>query len=157
MIYLERILLGMKRVPLRSKDLQELLSGYDFVIAKKDLVEVVDDKIILINKKPCFFYYEKRVVPTLQILQTQHLLKKIVVDMGAVKFLVGGADVMRPGIKEIDLTIQKDDFVVVVDINNKKALCVGIALFSGEEMLQLHSGKMIKNIHFIGDGIWTFI
>ena len=147
----------MKRIPLRSKDLQELLGGYDFVVAKKDLVEVVDDKIILINKKVNFFFYENRVVPTLHILQTQDLLKKVVVDMGAVPFLVGGADVMRPGIKDIDLTIMKNDFVVVLDMNHKKALCVGIALFSGEEMTKLNTGKVIRNIHFIGDRIWTFI
>ncbi len=147
----------MKRVPLRSKDLQDLLKGYSFEVAKKDLVECVEDKIILINKRPCFFSYEKKLVPTLQVLQEKELLKKIAVDMGAVKFLIGGADVMRPGIKEIDWEIEKDDFVIVVDINNKKALCVGIALFSGKDMETQTSGKVIKNIHYIGDAIWKFI
>lgn len=147
----------MKRVPLRSKELQDLLKEYPFDVAKKDLVECVDEKIILINKKPCFFYYEKRLVPTLQVLQEKELLKKIAVDMGAVKFLIGGADVMRPGVKEIDENIKEGDFVVVVDVNNKKALCVGIALFSAEDMNKQVSGKVIKNIHYIGDSIWKFV
>ncbi|MSR85886.1 DUF1947 domain-containing protein [Candidatus Woesearchaeota archaeon] len=147
----------MKRVPMRSKDLQELLKSYSFEVEKKDLVEMADDKIVLINKKPCFFYYEKKLVPTLHVLQTHTLLKKIVVDMGAVKFLIGGADVMRPGVKEIDPSIQKEEFVVVVDMNNKKPLCVGVALFSAEDMEKQSTGKVIKNIHYVGDSIWKFI
>ncbi len=147
---------GMKRVPMRSKNFQELIQEYSFDVTKKDLVEVVDNKIILVNKKPCFFYYEKKLVPTLQILQEKILLKVIVVDMGAVRFLIGGADVMLPGIKEIDSSIKKGEFVVVVDITNKKPLVIGIALLSGEDMKKQISGKVIKNIHFIGDEIWKF-
>src|SRR3989344_5527458 len=107
----------MKRVPMRSKDLQELVKDYTFEVAKKDFVELVDDKIIMINKKPSFFYYEKKLVPTLHILQNKNILRKVVVDMGAVKFLISGADVMRPGLKEIDPLIKEGEFVLVVDIN----------------------------------------
>ena len=147
---------SMKRVQMRSRDLNELLKGYSYEVSKKDTVEVIDDHIILINKKPCFFYYEKRLVPTLQILQEKDLLKKIIVDMGAVKFLVSGADLMRPGIKEIDTSIEKDDFVVVLDINNKRPLMLGLALFSGEDIQKMSIGKVVKNIHFVGDPIWKF-
>ncbi len=146
----------MKRVQMRSKDLNTLLEQYSYEVSKKDSVEVIDDKIILVNKKPCFFYYEKKLVPTLQVLQEKEFLKKIVVDMGAVKFLIGGADLMRPGVKEIDLAIQKEEFVVVVDVNNKKPLMIGVALFSGEEMQKLISGKVVKNIHYVGDALWKF-
>jgi len=89
-------------------------------------------------------------------LQEKNLLKKSVVDMGAVRFLSGGADLMRPGVKEIDALIQKEEFVVVVDVNNHKPLIVGIALFSGEDMQKMVSGKVVKNIHSVGDAIWKF-
>ena len=141
---------------MRSKDLQELVKDYTFEVAKKDFVELVDDKIIMINKKPSFFYYEKKLVPTLHILQNKNILRKVVVDMGAVKFLISGADVMRPGLKEIDPLIKEGEFVLVVDINHKKALCVAIALFSGEQMQKQTIGKVLKNIHFIGDETWRF-
>ena len=51
--------------------------------------------------------------------------------MGAVKFMSSGADVMRPGITELDHEIKKDEIVVVVDQTHKKPLCVSKALFSG--------------------------
>ena len=96
-------------------------------------------------------------MPTLKLLQTHPgLLKKIVVDMGAVKFMVSGADVIRPGIKEIPETLEKEDFVVIVDQNNKKPLAVGVAQLNFEEMQKVTSGKVIKNIHYVGDEIWKF-
>ena len=74
--------------------------------------------------------------------------------MGAVKFIINGADVMRPGITDIEDGIRKDDFIVIIDQNNKKPLAVGIALFNSEEMRALPKGKVIKTIHYVGDVVW---
>ena len=109
----------------------------------------------MVNKQPWFFYYNDRIVPTLRLLQNKDLLKKVIVDMGAIKFVINGADIMRPGVVEIDEMITKEDFIVVVDVNNKKPLAVGIALLSGMEMKAATSGKVIKNIHYIGDELWN--
>ncbi|MFH0700833.1 MAG: DUF1947 domain-containing protein [Candidatus Woesearchaeota archaeon] len=150
----------MKRTSLRSKELNKELEvlGYPIEVSKKDLVELVDDenyKLILVNKQPWFFYYGERLVPTLKLLQTHlELLKKVIIDMGAVKFMISGADVMRPGIKEIAVGIEKDDFVVIVDVNNHKPLAVGVAQLNFEEMQAATSGKVIKNIHYVGDELW---
>ena len=55
---------------------------------------------------------------------------------------------------EIETGIAKDEFVGVIDKNNKKPLAVGIALFAGNEMQKMTSGKVIKNIHYVGDELW---
>ena len=146
----------MKRTQLRSKDLNKELEAYKVEISKKDQAELVEDKfkIILVNKKPAFFYYQEKIVPTLKYLQENIILKKITVDMGAVKFVVNGADIMRPGIVEIEAGIAKEEFIVVIDKNNHKPLAVGIALFNSEEMKGMASGKVIKNIHYVGDELW---
>lgn len=146
----------MKRTQLRSKDVSNELENYKVAISKKDQVELIEDKfkIILLNKKPAFFYYQNQAVPTLKYLQEHAVLKKITVDMGAVKFVVNGADVMRPGIVDIEDKIKKEEFIVVVDKNNHKPLAVGIALFDSQEMQSMNSGKVIKNIHYVGDELW---
>src|SRR3989344_2311858 len=146
----------MKRTQLRSKDISKEVERYGIEISKKDQAELVEDKykIILINKKPAFFYYDGKAVPTLKFLQENNVLKKITVDMGAVKFVVNGADIMRPGIVEIEDGIAKDEFVTVIDKNNHKPLAVGIALYSSAEMQAMNSGKAIKNIHYVGDELW---
>ncbi len=147
----------MKRTQVRSKELSALIP-YDFPLSKKDLCELVEDgiKIILVNRKPLFFFYQEKVLPTLQLLQEQPLLKKITVDMGAVKFVINGADIMRPGITAIDDGMVKDNPVVVVDEKNHKPLAVGLALLSTAEMKVQTAGKSVKNIHYIGDSIWRF-
>lgn len=146
----------MKRTPLRSKEMNKELEQYKIALSKKDQVELIEDnyKIIFINKKPSFFYFGEKLVPTLKLLQENNFLKKITIDMGAVKFIVNGADIMRPGIVEIEPCIVKDEIISVIDKNNKKTLAIGIALFSSDEMKNMSSGKVIKNIHYVGDELW---
>jgi PUA domain protein len=147
----------MKQLPLKVKELNKEIESYDISYHKKDQAVIVKDekhKLILVNKEPAFFYYQDKIVPTLKNLQKNSLLKKITVDMGAVKFVINGADIMRPGITEIEDGINENDFIVIVDVNNQKSLAVGIALLNSEEMRSSTSGKVIKNIHYVGDEIW---
>lgn len=146
----------MRLTQLRSKEVNKLIKAYGISLNKKDSVQLQEDehKLILVNKKPQFFYYKGKIVPTLQLLQQKLVLKKIIIDSGAIKFVINGADVMRPGITEIEDGIENGDFIVIIDQNNGKALSVGIALLDAAEMRTATNGKIIKNIHFIGDGIW---
>ena len=155
-------MLKMKKKRLRKSDIRELnekLACFNYQADKKDDVEIVDDediRLICINNKPLFFYYEEKIIPALKFLLENQTMKKVVVDMGAVKFVVSGADIMRPGIVEIDGGIEKGEPIAVVDVNNQKPLAVGIALYNSEEMDGMNSGKVVKSIHYIGDKIWDF-
>ncbi|MDP3989934.1 MAG: RNA-binding protein [archaeon] len=144
----------MKLKQLRSKDVNKELEPFNISLNKKDSVQLREDGIILVNNKPQFFYYEQKIVPTLHLLQERIVLPTITVDMGAIKFVINGADIMRPGITEISEGIKKDDFIVIIDQNNHKPLAVGIALLETDEIKSAKSGKVIKNIHYIGDWIW---
>ena len=74
--------------------------------------------------------------------------------MGAVKFMMSGADVMRPGVVKADEGIEQNDIVAVVEETHGKALVIGISLYSSEELMKLESGKVVKTIHYIGDEVW---
>ncbi|HIH10870.1 TPA: RNA-binding protein [Candidatus Woesearchaeota archaeon] len=147
----------MKRTKLRSKDTAELLQQYPIAISKKDLLESYQDdnlNIIVINKIPSFFLYNNIYIPTIKLLLSNPLLPKVTIDTGAIKFIINGADIMRPGITSIDPKTKSNQPVVIIDQQHQKPLAVGIALYSAEEMQQLKSGKVIKNIHYVGDEIW---
>ncbi|MFH1276740.1 MAG: DUF1947 domain-containing protein [Candidatus Woesearchaeota archaeon] len=140
---------------IKTKELNQIQNYKEF--SKKDLVEISKEpKIIYVNKIPTFFFYEEKIIQTLMFLQSseQMILKKITIDMGAIKYIVNGADIMRPGIVEIEKNIEKNEPVVVVDINHKKPIAIGIALLYSEEMEKNNSGKVVKNIHYVGDEIW---
>jgi len=94
----------MKQKPVKSKVVGKLLERYGIEVSKKDTCVICesDIKYLMINNKISFFYYEDSLVPTLRYLLEHEVLPKITVDMGAVKFVVNGADIMRPGIVEIE-------------------------------------------------------
>ena len=149
----------MKRTQLKSKEVNKLLQKFNVNFTKKNQIVFIqnnDLKLILVDEQPSFFYYQDNISPTLKYLQNNLILKKITVDMGAIKFVINGADIMRPGIVNIENEIRKEDFIVIVDENNEKPLAVGIALLNTEEMKATKSGKVIKNIHYVGDKIWRF-
>lgn len=148
----------MKKV-LSNKEEKELIeqleSRFGLVYTKKDKFEITDN-FLRINSVPKFFYFENRPVPTLKLLLETNCLKKITVDMGAVRFVVSGADIMRPGITNIDDGIQKGEFVTIIDMTHSKPLAVGLALFSGEDITSMATGKVIKNLHYVGDKLWSY-
>ena len=148
----------MKRT-LSNSDVKELngkIEKYGFQFDKKDLVELEegDVKVVKLKDEPLFFYSNGEILPTLKMALKGTSLKKITVDMGAVKFVVNGADIMRPGIVHIQDGIAKDEVIEIIDVNNTKPLAIGRALFSTGEMSALEKGKVIKNLHWIGDKIW---
>ena len=145
---------ALNKSEIRALEDEFVLKYGQAIVNKKDFVQNIDDKYLLVNKEPYFFYHEKKLVPTLKLLMKLDILRKVTVDMGAVKFVANGADIMRPGVVDIQSGIKAGDNVVIVDVNNKKPLAVGIALFSSEEISAYKTGRVIKTIHYVGDEIW---
>lgn len=147
----------MKQLSNREiKELNEKISASFGILeffGKKDRVTSTDN-LIYKNSEPQFFLKENTIYPTLYLLQKNNFLKTATIDLPAVRFIVGGADVMRPGIVACDDFMERD-IVAVVDEKNKKPIAVGIALISSEELLNLDKGKAVKTIHYVGDTIWN--
>jgi PUA-domain protein len=120
---------------------------------------ILDDgsRILLLDGEIIFFQYEGRMFPALRALLNGLIdVPRVTVDMGAVKFVVNGADIMRPGITQVDDRVKENGIVVVVDENHGKPLAVGISKMSAEDMRSEKSGKVIKSIHHINDDLWVF-
>lgn len=142
-----------------NQEIKDQLGVEDFFGKKDQLMLAESDKglFVLKDNQPCFFYQDGKIIPTLKLLLQRLFLKQVVVDMGAVKFVSSGADVMRPGITEFNLAIKKDELVVVVDQQHKKPLCVAKSLFSAEELSQMKQGKVLRSVHHVGDDIWMYV
>ena len=78
---------------------------------------------------------------------------KIVVDMGAVKFVCNGATVMRPGIKNYS-EFEKDQIVCVIEESRNKFLAIGRSLVSSKDMATMTKGEVVKNLHYVSDRFW---
>ena len=79
----------------------------------------------------------------------------VTVDAGAISFVSDGANVMRPGITEATDDIEPGDLVVVVEEQHGKALAVGRAETSGDDMVG-DSGRVVESLHHVGDDLFEF-
>ena len=77
----------------------------------------------------------------------------VMVDMGAVKFMCNGANVMRPGIKNYS-DFEKDSIVCIIEESQHKFLAVGKAMVSSKELESMEKGEVVKNMHYISDKFW---
>lgn len=98
----------------------------------------------------------ERPAPSLKvILKNRPPKRHVTVDMGAVKFVTNGADVMGPGIVEADETLVPGDLVWIRDQKNGQPLAIGEALVAASQMVK-RPGKAIRSLHFVGDDLWTY-
>ena len=92
-------------------------------------------------------------LPFLSEIETLKKFPNVMVDMGAVKFMCKGANVMRPGIKKFT-DFEKNDLVCIIEESQHKFLAVGKAMVSSSELEDMEKGEVIKNIHYISDKFW---
>jgi PUA domain protein len=155
-----------KRHSIRKSQAQALLArlfdqiGNSALFFHADMIEVIetnaDVSLFLVNKKMLLLDTGDWVFPTLQgAIQFPFPERRVVVDAGAIPYVVNGADVMRPGIVSVSDDVKADSPVQIVDERHGKPLAIGIALFDAPDIRARTSGKMCKNIHHVGDEIWN--
>jgi PUA domain protein len=127
----------------------------DFAGKKLEIAESDEDQdFVLVNGEPLLFAVGDTYFPTIRgALKLHSKKKRVIVDMGAVRFVAKGADIMSPGIVNVDTDIRRDDLVIICDEVHGKALAIGRALVNADAMMG-NRGKAIKSIHYIGDRIW---
>ncbi len=92
----------------------------------------------------------------LPFLTETQILKKfpyVMVDMGAVKFMCKGANVMRPGITKYT-SFEKDSVVCIIEESQNKFLAVGKSCVISTDMESMSKGEVVKNMHYISDKYW---
>jgi PUA-domain protein len=147
---------------LKGSDARKIIAAIEPLLAdpsslRKSSLELAETDqeidLIFVDGRPLIMVMEDR--PFLTVLGAIELnpqKKLVIVDSGAVRFIVNGADVMNPGIVSADPEIEAGDLVIVAEERHKKPLAVGKALIPGKEM---HGeGKAIKSLHHVGDPIW---
>jgi PUA-domain protein len=121
-----------------------------------DIGEAGGNNVLVYQGKPVAIYIDEEPFLTVHGLIMFPARKRYVtVDMGAVKFLANGADVMAPGVVDADMEIKIGMAVWVRDQNNLRPLLVGTALMGGPEMKAAKSGKAVKTVHYVGDKLWN--
>ena len=130
------------------------------LLGQKTRVEVNETEtaeIFIFNGRPLLARSNGMLFPTLSFEELFADFPKIVVDMGAVPYVCKGADVMAPGVRTIKGNFEENGLILVVDERHGKPLAVGVALFSSEAMKNVSHGKTVKNLHYVGDKLWSYL
>jgi len=152
-----------QRHRLRRKDIKAVMAemseamGFSFIDQDSDIDIAQTSKwtVLLDQDQIIGVYFKDRLFPTVRaLLRKTPDTNYVTVDMGAVQFVVNGADIMSPGIVDADMRIRPEDIVWIRDEKNGRPIAVGTAIISGEEMRSGDRGKAVKNMHYVGDEIW---
>jgi PUA domain protein len=115
--------------------------------------QILDDAQIITGKGIKILKVEDDYLPFLSETEMLEKFPAVTVDMGAVKFMCKGANLMRPGIKEFT-EFEKDKLVCIVEESQHKFLAVGKSVVSSSELGTMDKGEVVKNIHYISDKFW---
>ena len=155
-----------KRHFLKEKEAKKLFLDFskrlkvdaERLFGPKPRVEVNETEvaeIFIVDGKPLLARAGGAVFPTLAFDEVFPFLSRIVVDMGAVPYVCKGADVMAPGVVSIDGDFKENDLLLIVDELHGKPLMIGVALIDSQAVKNLKHGKIVKNIHHVGDRLWS--
>ncbi|KAL7545040.1 hypothetical protein ACHAWF_008404 [Thalassiosira exigua] len=116
---------------------------------------------------PVFFQHrDGPILPTLKFVHKYPKVDftKVTVDQGAIPFLLGGANVMCPGLtnaggemppdEDGEPGLEKGDGVVIYAEGKELALAVGFMTMSSKDIRKKNKGNGIEVSHFLGDGLW---
>jgi PUA domain protein len=115
--------------------------------------QITDDEQMITSENLKILKKDGDYLPFLSEIETLEKFPNVMVDMGAVKFMCNGANVMRPGIKSHS-DFDKGQVVCVIEESQHKFLAVGKALVPSSEMETMQKGEVVKNLHYISDKFW---
>ena len=127
-------------------------------------IEVSDRKdieLLIVDGSPVLVFREGRIEPLLcYAVRTRNTLgyPKVIVDRGASVAVARGANLMLPGIKDVEGAFNANDVVVIVDEESGIPVAVGKALLSStsimEALKEKRRGVAVKTLQRPGDRLW---
>lgn len=115
--------------------------------------QITDDAQLITGKGIKILKINQDYLPFLSETLMLEKFPHVTVDMGAVKSMCKGANVMRPGIKSFS-EFEKDKLVCIVEESQHKFLAVGKAMISSKDLETMQKGEVLKNLHYISDKFW---
>jgi PUA-domain protein len=160
----------MRKYSLKNKDARKLIKDFiefykvedpDEYFAKSrnkvDCIDIDESRIYFIDERPYLLKTEKGLFPTLIFKEFLAKLPHVIVDIGAIGHICNGADVMAPGIREINGDFKQSSTIVVKEEKYNKSIALGLSIYDVQDLKSIKKGRVIENIHYVGDMFWEII
>lgn len=142
------------RLPRELKDL------YDYELEPVVRIEATQRYSLILCKKGAVIVEFKRgefYVPSLTDSKTLSRIKHyVVVDKDAVRFIVNGANVMRPGVISYS-DFKANSMVTVKEPLYKRVIAIGYSTIEGGKLNEIKKGVVVRNVHHLRDPAWNAI
>ena len=141
-----------------SKILEQIKSQWKIELPKQKNIKThdVNEKgVIITGDGITAVKIGETILPFLDNIEVLEKFPYVKVDMGAIKFVCKGANVMRPGITKFS-DFDNGEIVWVIEESQKKFLAVGKAKMSSKELDETSKGEVIKNMHYVSDNFWEY-
>ena len=139
-----------------AKIFEELNTQWKMELPKQKNVrthQIDENGIIITGKGITAIKIGEDILPFLGNAQILEKFPYVIVDMGAIKFVCKGANVMRPGITKFS-DFEKGEIVCVIEESQHKFLAVGRAEIPSSKLAETNKGEVIKNMHYVSDVFW---
>ncbi|GMH33918.1 hypothetical protein BSKO_01752 [Bryopsis sp. KO-2023] len=117
-------------------------------------------QVAILNGTPLFFAERDGPwFPTLRLLhQYPEMMRKLRADLGAIKFVLSGANIMCPGLTSPGATIHDEVDggapVAIYAEGKTHAMAIGLTKMSTGDMRKINKGIGVDNVHYLNDGLW---
>jgi len=157
----KRDAMKLRRIPIKRKEAKKIVeaaAAFHVQVAEAELelaeiMQLGEDRLLLLNRNPALVMLRSgEIVPHARAVGTLVRCPTVSVDERAVPHILGGADVMVPGIVAHD-EFRKGEAVAVLT-ESGRTVGTGLALIGAEELLKSGKGKAIHVVHTVGDEIW---
>jgi PUA domain protein len=144
------------------ESLGDLLGGRQIKVHELKMAESDDPNysIIFDSAQKLYLGKKKDANGYFPLLKDELLLKArpvVTVDSGAIKFVCNGANIMRPGIVNIEGDFGANEIVVISEQKYGKPIAIGRAILSRADMVSATKGAVVTNLHYVGDKFWSML
>ncbi len=85
-------------------------------------------------------------------------MDRMQVDKGAIRFVLGGANIMCPGFTSkggsIPKSLEANSPVAIYAEGKQHAMAIGITKMSTDEIKSVNKGIAVDTCHYLMDGLW---
>jgi PUA domain protein len=117
-------------------------------------------QLLIVNSEIVFYCPRDGVfMPSLRLLHKYpNMMQKMQVDKGAIRFILGGANIMCPGFTSpggnITVPVEVEQPVAIYAEGKVHALAVGVTKMSTNDIKTIGKGIAVETIHYLMDGLW---
>ena len=146
----------VEQYPLIESIIDEILPKKLMIIAK------CQENIQLITVNAVVLFYNQRDGPFFPTLKLLHMypsmMPRMQVDKGAIRFVLGGANIMCPGFTSagglMPSDIDEERPVAIYAEGKENAMAIGLTKMSTSHIREINKGIAVETVHYLMDGLW---